>query len=66
MVRIVDDRVVVTPNALNQNRDFSVLTEYRRMLGGISKHLYSLDDTRIAHVFSERSAARIGFVVTRS
>ena len=28
---------------LNQNRDFPVLTEYRAMLGGVFKRMYSLD-----------------------
>jgi hypothetical protein len=47
----VGDEIAVTPTALNQNRDFPVLTEYRAMLGGIFKRLYSLDNTRLAHVF---------------
>jgi len=47
----VGDQVAVTPGTLNQNRDFPVLTEYRGILGGIFKHLYSLDNTRIARVF---------------
>ena len=41
--RFVGDQVAVSPSTLNQNRDFPVLTEYRAMLGGIFKHLYSLD-----------------------
>ena len=34
-----------------QNRDFPVLTEYRALLGGIFKRMYSLDATRLAQVF---------------
>jgi uncharacterized protein (DUF1501 family) len=49
--RFAGDQVAVTSGTLNQNRDFPVLTEYRRMLGGIFKRMYSLDNTRLARVF---------------
>jgi uncharacterized protein (DUF1501 family) len=49
--RFVGEQVAVTPQTLNQNRDFPVLTEYRGMLGGIFKRMYSLDNARIARVF---------------
>ncbi len=49
--RFVGDQVAVTPGTLNQNRDFPVLTEYRRMLGGIFKRMYGLDNSRIERVF---------------
>ena len=49
--RFLGEQVALTPQTLNQNRDFPVLTEYRNMLGGIFKRMYSLDTTRIARVF---------------
>ena len=49
--RFLGEQVAVTPQTLNQNRDFPVLTEYRGMLGGIFKRMYSLDNARIARVF---------------
>jgi len=49
--RFVGDQVAITQKTLNQNRDFPVLTEYRGMLGGIFKRMYSLDNTRIARIF---------------
>jgi len=44
-------RVPLTASTLNQNRDFPVLTEYRSLLGGIFRHIYGLDNARIARVF---------------
>jgi uncharacterized protein (DUF1501 family) len=49
--RFAGEQVAITPQTLNQNRDFPVLTEYRGMLGGIFKRMYSLDNTRIERVF---------------
>jgi hypothetical protein len=47
---------------LNQNRDFPVLTEYRGMLGGMFRHLYSLDNARIARVFPNVVPRELGLV----
>jgi uncharacterized protein (DUF1501 family) len=49
--RMAGDQVAVTAKSLNQNRDFPVLTEYRAMLSGIFKRMYSLDQTRLDRVF---------------
>lgn len=49
--RMAGDQVAVTAKTLNQNRDFPVLTEYRAMLGGLFKRMYSLDQTRLDRVF---------------
>ena len=43
--RFAGDQVAVAANTLNQNRDFPVLTEYRGMLGGIFKRMYSSTTT---------------------
>jgi uncharacterized protein (DUF1501 family) len=47
----VGEQVPLTASTLNQNRDFPVLTEYRSLLGGIFRHIYGLDNARIARVF---------------
>jgi uncharacterized protein (DUF1501 family) len=60
--RIAGEQVAVAPGTLNQNRDFPVLTEYRAMLGGIFRRMYSLDDTRIAHVFPRAVPLDLGLV----
>ena len=56
------DQVAVTPSTLNQNRDLPVLTEYRNMLGGIFRHMYSLDSARIARVFPRATPLELGLV----
>jgi uncharacterized protein (DUF1501 family) len=60
--RFVGEQVAVAPNTLNQNRDFPVLTEYRRLLGGLFKRMYSLDNARIARVFPSAAALDLGLV----
>ena len=45
------EEVDVTPKTLNQNRDFPVLTEYRALLAGVFRRMYSLDSARLARVF---------------
>ncbi|MEP6914742.1 MAG: DUF1501 domain-containing protein [Acidobacteriota bacterium] len=60
--RFVGDQVAVTASTLNQNRDFPVLTEYRGMLGGIFRHLYSLDSARISRVFPNALPIDLGLV----
>jgi uncharacterized protein (DUF1501 family) len=60
--RIARERVAVTPSTLNQNRDFPVLTQYRAMLGGIFKRMYSLDNSRIGRVFPNTVPLELGLV----
>jgi uncharacterized protein (DUF1501 family) len=49
--RIAGEQVAVSAKTLNQNRDFPVLTEYRAMLGGLFRRMYSLDNSRLERVF---------------
>jgi uncharacterized protein (DUF1501 family) len=51
--RFAGEQVAVTAQSLNQNRDFPVLTEYRSLLGGIFKRMYSLDNARLGRVFPQ-------------
>jgi uncharacterized protein (DUF1501 family) len=60
--RFAGDQVAVTAATLNQNRDFPVLTEYRGMLGGIFRRMYSLDSPRIARVFPNAVPLDLGLV----
>jgi uncharacterized protein (DUF1501 family) len=60
--RIVGEEVAVTAKTLNQNRDFPVLTEYRGMLGGLFRRMYSLDNARLARVFPNAAALDLGLV----
>jgi len=39
-----------------------VLTEYRSMLGGIFRHMYSLDNARIARVFPNATPLELRLV----
>jgi uncharacterized protein (DUF1501 family) len=60
--RFAGDQVAVTPATLNQNRDLPVLSEYRGMLGGIFRRMYSLDNARIARVFPNAVPIDLGLV----
>ena len=60
--RFAGEQVDVTQKHLNQNRDLPVLTEYRAMLGGIFKHMYSLDNARIERVFPNIVSRDLGLV----
>jgi len=60
--RFAGEQVAVTPQTLNQNRDFPVLTEYRGLLSGIFKRMYSLDNSRLERVFPQTIAADLNLV----
>ena len=60
--RLAGEQVDVTPKTLNQNRDWPVLTEYRGLLGGLFKRMYSLDGTRLARIFPGAVATDLGLV----
>src|SRR5262245_24813452 len=60
--RLVGEQVAVSPGTLNQNRDFPVLTEYRSLLGGLFKRIYSLDASRLERVFPNAMPQDLGLV----
>ncbi len=60
--RFAGDQVDVGPGTLNQNRDWPVMTEYRAMLGGVFKRMYSLDATRLERVFPDTVPRDLGLV----
>jgi uncharacterized protein (DUF1501 family) len=49
--RMLGGQAAVTPAALNQDRDYPVINEYRAMLGGLFQRLYGLDQRRLDLVF---------------
>jgi len=51
--RLAGEEVAVTPQTLNQNRDWPVTTEYRAMLGGLFRRMYSMDTGRLSQVFPD-------------
>ena len=60
--RLVGEQVAVTSQTLNQNRDWPVLTEYRALMGGLFKRMYSLDTGRLEQVFPRTVPADLGLV----
>jgi len=60
--RVAGEQVAVTPQTLNQNRDFPVLTEYRSMLAGIFRRIYSLDSARLARIFPNAASVDLGLL----
>ena len=60
--RFAGDQVEVAPRTLNQNRDWPVMTEYRAMLGGVFKRIYSLDQTRLDRVFPNTAPRDLGLI----
>ena len=60
--RLAGDQVAVTPQTLNQNRDFPVLTEYRGLIGGVLKRMYQLDAARLERVFPDSTPLDLGLV----
>jgi uncharacterized protein (DUF1501 family) len=60
--RVAGEQVAVTPQSLNQNRDFPVLTEYRSMLAGIFRRIYSLDSARLARIFPNAASVDLGLL----
>jgi uncharacterized protein (DUF1501 family) len=49
--RIVGEQVRVTPDTLNQARDYQVLNEIRAVLGGTFQRLYGLNAAQVEAVF---------------
>ncbi len=60
--RMIGEQVTVSPLTLNQGRDLPVLTEYRSLLGGIFKRMYSLDADRMARVFPDAPPRDLGLL----
>src|SRR5262249_6185996 len=59
---LAGEQVAVSLQTLNQGRDFPVLTDYRGLLGGIFKRIYSLDAPRLEQVFPSAAPLELGLV----
>jgi uncharacterized protein (DUF1501 family) len=51
--RMVGDQIRVEQKTLFQNRDYPVLNEYRAVLGGLFRRIYSLGDDRLQKIFPD-------------
>ena len=60
--RIAGEQVALTPQTLNQSRDYPVLNEYRAIFGGLFARLYGLDDSQLDRVFAGAKPRDIGLV----
>jgi uncharacterized protein (DUF1501 family) len=60
--RFAGEQTMVSAQALNQNRDWPVLTEYRALLGGLFKRMYALDASRLDRVFPRTVPVDLGLV----
>jgi uncharacterized protein (DUF1501 family) len=60
--RMAGEQVALSSRTLNENRDLPVLTEYRAMLAGMFKRMYSLDAARIQRVFPNADVADLGLL----
>lgn len=50
--RVAGEQTALTARTLFQNRDYTVLNEYRAVLGGLFARLYGLNNAQLAQVFS--------------
>jgi uncharacterized protein (DUF1501 family) len=60
--RLVGAQVALSPQTLNQNRDYPVLTDYRGLFGGLFRRIYGLDDARLEVVFPAARPIDLGLV----
>ncbi len=49
--RLAGEQSPVTQAALNQDRDYPVLTDYRALFGGVFQRMYGLPPARLSAVF---------------
>jgi uncharacterized protein (DUF1501 family) len=54
--RIAGEQVRLSPDSLNQNRDYPVLTDYRGLIGGIAQRQFGLSASQVAAVFPSAQA----------
>ena len=60
--RLAGPQAPVTEAALNEKRDWPVLTDYRALLGGLAGRLYGLTPARLAAVFPGATPADLQLV----
>jgi uncharacterized protein (DUF1501 family) len=60
--RMVGPQAPVTQSALNQNRDYPVLTDYRSLIGGVVQRAYGLTPARLDQVFPGAQPKDLGLI----
>ena len=60
--RIAGEQVKVAADTLNDDRDFPVLNDYRKILGGLFQRMYGLDAAQLQRVFPGGKAGDLGLV----
>lgn len=60
--RISGGQVKLSPETLNQNRDYPVLIDYRALIGGIAQRLYGLRSNQISTVFPAAEPKDLGLI----
>lgn len=60
--QVAGEQIAVAPGSLFQNRDYSVLNEYRSLMGGVFTRLYGLTAAQQQAVFAGVKARDIGLV----
>jgi uncharacterized protein (DUF1501 family) len=60
--RVLGDHGPMSEAALNQNRDYPVLVDYRDLFGGLFKRMYGLDATRLQSVFPQAAPRDLALV----
>ncbi|QHI97246.1 DUF1501 domain-containing protein [Xylophilus rhododendri] len=60
--RLAGEQAVLRPGALNQDRDFPVLNEYRAVIGGLLRRQYGLDAVQLARIFPGSAPLDLGLL----
>jgi uncharacterized protein (DUF1501 family) len=60
--RMAGEQIGVSADSLFQNRDFTVLNEYRSLVGYVVGRLYALNSSDIGHIFPGATAGRYSFL----
>ena len=51
--RLAGEQIKLTPESLNEQRDYPVLTDYRAFLGGLFQRIYGLNAAQLDQVFPQ-------------
>jgi uncharacterized protein (DUF1501 family) len=60
--RVAGAQVALTRQALNQDRDYPVLNDYRAIMGGLFQRMYGLSAAQLQRVFPDAAPADLGLV----
>jgi uncharacterized protein (DUF1501 family) len=60
--RVVGEQARLTPDSLNQGRDYPVLTDYRALLGGVFRRQWGLGSAQLQAVFPGATAVELNLL----